>query len=220
MRVASISHELCWKGGCQGKPSIIVNIMSFGKAMSSDDVVLSIRRFKACSRVVFSGVDPLVDQMDVVDVINRLQDGWEIIVETTGGVMPDIIIRDKVSLWVVNPLVEGASLPFVYNVDALRFFVSIKNSFFEWVVGCETDLLDVKKTVHFNRIPWKRVILSPLFDDFLELDDRFDWIKKFCLEKGCIMGNPLINNLLRGERYEEQGYYKRDSGLLDSSSED
>ena len=184
MRVESINHKLRWKGQSIGKPSIIIKIGLTGKEMSLEEVLKYIRQVKACSRVVFAGIDPIIEQLGIIKFIIQLQKGWEIIIETTGGIMPDVNLRDQVTAWEVNIPPEGTKLPFIWNEDAVRFYATQKNATFEWPVTGEIDLVEVKKAVFNFNIPWKRVILTPMIDAVDNLQERFKWLEEFCIEKG------------------------------------
>ena len=220
MRVESVNHQLRWKGSCLGKPSIVVTISQDGENFSSDDVIKQIRQIKACSRIVFAGLDPMVEQFEIMDIIAKLQEGCEIVISTTGGVMPDVNIRSKVNAWEINIPTEEQVMPFKYNDEALRFYSIQKNATYEWDVNYETDMLEVKKAVHFHHIPWKRVILNPVSEEE-EFDDKFKWLEDYCLEKGCSMGNPIIHYKTQpGEEDGNNRFNKRDSELSDKTPED
>lgn len=214
MRIVSIKKVIRRKGVAIGRPSIQVDIASYGHERPISQVVKDIRDFKACSRVVFTGNDPLVEQLAILDVISHLQQGWEIIVETTGGIMPDLFLRERVSAWEVNIPPEGSVFPFSFNDDAIRFYATQKNATFEWPVKGEQDLIEVKKTVFAYNIPWKRVILSPdteWSDDQESTQKLLSWLEEFCLEKGCSIGNPIIKRENTGGAIDADD--QRDTGL-------
>ncbi len=214
MRLKKITHGIRWKGIAIGKPTINVEVQQDGKETKAEDILKEIRQVKACSRIVFTGMDPLIDQMDILEIIGQVQEGWEIIIETTGGVMPDLHLRERVTAWEVNIPKEGTAVPFQYNDDAIRFYGTQKNAVFEWSVRGEQDLIEVKKTVFQYNLPWKRVILSPdheWLDDPKELLNQFEWLEKFCLEKGASIGNPVVLNKKGKEK--EDANDQRDTGL-------
>lgn len=215
MRLKSLQKKIRMKGGALGKPTIEVEIQQDGKETKPEEVLHKIRQQKACSRVAFTGVDPLVDQMDVLSIIAELQQGWEVIIETTGGVMPDLNIREKVTAWEVNIPPDGAKTPFAYNDDAIRFYTTQKTATFEWPVRGEQDLIEVKKAVFQYNIPWKRVILMPdteWSEDPADLLKQLKWLEEFCLDKGAIMGNPVIRSK-KPSGGQEHADSERDPGL-------
>lgn len=197
MRVRSITKKIRRKGTALGRPTIEIDIGVDGKETKAEDILHEIRKVKACSRIAFIGIDPLIYQIDILEFLGQIQAGWEIIIETTGGVMPDLHLRERVTAWEVNIPKENTSIPFLYNEDAIRFYSTQKTSTFEWEVRGEQDLIEVKKGVFKFNLPWKRVILSPdseWSDNPVEIQSQFKWLEDFCMEKGCSMGNPIIRS--------------------------
>ena len=195
MRIKKIMHGIRWKGTAIGKPTISIEIQKTGKETKAEEVLHQIRQVKACSRIVFIGMDPLIDQMDILELIGHIQDGWEIIIETTGGIMPDLHLRERVTSWEVNIPKEGTEVPFDWNDDSIRFYGTQKNAIFEWSIRGEQDLIEVKKSIYHYNIPWKKVILSPnheWLDNPKDILSQFEWLEKFCIEKGASIGSPIV----------------------------
>lgn len=198
MRVKSIIHHIRQRGIAVARPCIEVDIQEDGTVMTPDEVVKKVRTFTNCSRLVFSGMDPMVEQLELLDVVAKMQQGWEIVIETTGGIMPDYNIRDKITEWEVRVPTETTLLPFQWNADAIRVYAQFKNCTFEWDIKGEMDLIEVKKTVHFLQVPRKRIILALETDTYEEFDSRFEWLKEFCISKGSSIGNPIVRSKLNG----------------------
>lgn len=218
MRIQGVFKELRTRGGAIGKPTINVKIGVKGTETKPEEVLQLIKQQKSCTRIAFTGKDPLIDQLDILCVIAELHSTWEIIVETTGGVMPDLNIRDKITSWEINLPEENELLPFKFNNDALLFFNTQKNAFFEFEVKGEQDLIRVKKEVFKNNIPWKRVILAPsteYIENFNELDRQLNGLVEFCMDKGCNIGNVIIKNVIGGK---ENGDDNGDSEILGEES--
>jgi hypothetical protein len=216
MRVQTIEHTIRWKGNSIGKPSIIVTVGKDGEEVHFEEILKQIRQFKACSRLIFTGIDPIMEQLEILNIASKLQEGWEVIIETSGGAMPDSDLREKVTAWEVNIPPEGTPLPFEWNEDAVRFYTAQKNSTFEWIVSGEIDLIEVKKIVFKYKIPWKRVILTPYIEALENLHKRFIWLSDFCIMKGCNIGNPIVHLEFRSRSKKDgknKGHNKRDTKL-------
>lgn len=211
MRVKSIEYQIRRTGCCIGKPSVVITISKNGDDHHPEDVLDKIKTFKRCNTVIFCGIDPLIEQLEIFSIINQLEK-HKIIISTTGGLMPDINIRGKVDNWEVNIPKDKLAVPFDYNLDALMFFSRQSNAVFYYTVKNTLDISKIEEAISFYNISYNNVVINYVSKDNL-------WLQKYCLEKGCSIQISIINKV-PGEKDGNNRHNIRDTELSNQTSED
>jgi organic radical activating enzyme len=111
--------------------------------------------------LVITGGEPLLQQKGLVMLLYELDPEYFVEVETNGTIIPTDYMRKRVNQWNVSPKLStsGNKLGTYEKDSCYRFFRSLKNSYFKYVVKDENELKEVESLINKYKIPRNRVLL-------------------------------------------------------------
>jgi 7-carboxy-7-deazaguanine synthase len=148
-----------------------------------------------CDHTVISGGEPLIQQVNLVPLLERLQTAdksFFVEVETNGTIIPNEMIKGLVTQWNVSPKLasSGNSSYSREKPDCIKAFKSL-NSYFKFVIQDERDLIDAEDFVNKFRLPKNRVILMPEATEVSVLEKRGRVLSTYCKERGYSFSSRL-----------------------------
>jgi 7-carboxy-7-deazaguanine synthase len=142
-----------------------------------------------CSRVVVTGGEPLLQELEILETIRLVRmarpDGvFE--VETNATRTPSPAFAEAVDQFNVSPKLLNAAMPESLRLNAatLRFFASSTKAWFKFVVATPADLDEVQSLRARFDIPSERTLLMPEGRTAAELDRSAPWLAEICRDLG------------------------------------
>jgi organic radical activating enzyme len=162
------------------------------KEMSIHDIKDQIEKSNK-NHLVITGGEPLLQQDGLSKLLDELDSGYFVEVETNGTIIPNNKLQDRVSQWNVSPKLSTSGNRFgTYEKDSCyRFFASLKNSYFKYVVKNENELQEVESLIDKYNIQRSRVLLMPQATNKEELYSRGPLIKTLSSKHGLLYTTRL-----------------------------
>lgn len=132
---------------------------------------------KHCKDILITGKEPLINQQKLIKFLYSLNSEYNIIIKTSGGILPDSMIREKINQWLVNIYIGDQKIDYDWNCDALQYFIKNKDCYFEFMIT-EENISEINNFISNLMIPSKKVILYPDKDteiQVLKLSKKFGY---------------------------------------------
>ena len=155
-----------------------------------------IRRFP-CQNLVLTGGEPMLQQKRIVPVLEQLRGEtdapWYVDLETNGTVLPAASFDRYVSCYVVSPKLSNAKVDERQRIkaEAMTWFANSPKAFFKFVVGDESDLVEIKALVERFNIQQDKVFLLPKASTLEELEANQAVVANMSLQAGYRFSDRL-----------------------------
>lgn len=201
MNIHKVALEIKGCGITSGHPTIIVKLVN--DDYDPKQLINDIRKYN-CKRVEFTGVEPLKNQLGLLNIIKILHDEKYFIEITTNGlIMPDVLLRNYVHLWNVMPKLNSTGLCDNNNYyDSIAHFAQNKVAGFIFRYSCKQDIEEIKDYVSAYQIPPERVTIMTQAYNLQELIAGMYKLSPHCFENGFVFGLDL--NLLMNEKIRKK----------------
>ena len=185
MRITEIFHSIQGESSHAGRPCVFVRLagcnlrcrwcdseytFTGGEKISLDDVMARVKSY-GCQLVEITGGEPLAQQ-EAFDLIRRLcDDGFEVLIETSGSI--DIAPVDRRAKLIVDVKCPGsgeAEKNRWSNLDQLREHDEIK-----FVIADRADYEWAKRVVEEKRLGGRTILFSPVWGE-LDLRPLAEWM--------------------------------------------
>lgn len=159
-----------------------------GIELSVDEVADMLMSYH-CKHLVITGGEPLLQQDELEELLNRLPQDYYVEVETNGTIEPSPALRTRVDQWNVSPKLShagndaGKALVF----DALETFAEMPNAWFKLVVQSEADW----PAIDALELPLERIMLMPCCSSRAELQSALPAVADMCLNHGVRLAQRL-----------------------------
>ncbi len=153
--------------------------------------------------LVLTGGEPMLQQKTLVPVLRGLKrNGFYIEVETNGTIIPRGEMLELVDQWNVSPKLENSKNPqeLRERPECYRFFNSLSNSYFKYVIQNPGDLDEVLQLAEKYRIPSAKIILMPEARTKEQLAERSSWLAELCRHNGYPFSTRLHIELWGNKR--------------------
>ncbi|WP_339681149.1 7-carboxy-7-deazaguanine synthase QueE [uncultured Hyphomonas sp.] len=142
-----------------------------------------------CRRIIFTGGEPLLQQRDLGELIQRLKafdPDFYIEIETNGTIKPVGLAAELIDQFNVSPKLahSGNAASIRLRPEVLGFYAGDPRANFKIVVANPSDLEEVHALVAESGMPASRVWLMPEGRTPAELRAREPWLAEACLEAG------------------------------------
>jgi organic radical activating enzyme len=142
-----------------------------------------------CPRVVITGGEPLLQQDEFVEMIHLIRakrPGWVFEVETNATLVPSPAFAALVDQFNVSPKLANAGMPEALRIrdEALRFFATLPQAWFKFVVATPADLGEIMSLKTRYEIPAARILLMPQGRNAAELDRTAPRLAELCRNLG------------------------------------
>ena len=136
------------------------------------------------AHLIITGGEPLLWQRHLVEFCSRMLfvDQPYVEVETNGTILPSPEFTKEVNQFNVSPKLSNSGMDYAQrvNAEALRYFVSIPNAFFKFVIAEDCDIAEMRQLTEQFHIPEIRTWLMPAASDREELNDRSAMVAAYC----------------------------------------
>lgn len=152
-----------------------------------------------CPRLVITGGEPLLQQLDLIDLLAFLPGLPLIEVETNGTQLPTHDLAHQITQFNVSPKLSNSGIKesLRLKADALSFFATSDKAAFKFVVCNEIDLAEIQALQAKFHIPTGKIFLMPEGRDAETLKNRSLWLAEFCRDQGYHF-SPRLHVLLWG----------------------
>ncbi len=153
--------------------------------------------------LVLTGGEPMLQQKKLVPLLRGLKrNGFYIEVETNGTMIPKGEMLELVDQWNVSPKLENSKNPqgMRERPECYRFFNSLPNSYFKYVIQNPGDLNEVLRLAEKYRIPGSKIILMPEARTREQLAKRSVWLAELCRHHGYSLSTRLHIELWGNKR--------------------
>ena len=142
-----------------------------------------------CRRIIFTGGEPLLQQRDLGDLIQRLKTADPAFfteIETNGTIKPVGLAADLIDQFNISPKLahSGNDAAIRLKPDVLAFYAGDPRANFKIVVAAPSDIAEVHQLVADSGMPPGRVWLMPEGRTPQELHARETWLAEACLAAG------------------------------------
>lgn len=189
-----VDYSIFWSGYAIGRPYITIDLDEAIKVKDIDPTCDYINKFQSDKKITrsigFIGSEPLVKQDYILSMLNILGTEWHPLIRTTGLLFPDYNLHDKVFQWDIYPPKYSEDVDFRYdkNLDSVRWFSKQSNITFNFKIS-KLEFSQLEKFKHDFNIPWRKILLSPMYHNKRNLKP----ISDYCLKVGCNLGNPILS---------------------------
>ena len=150
------------------------------------DVARRIQGF-GCPRLVITGGEPLLQQVDLVPLVETLNaQGFYCEVETNGTIIPNDDLAQLIDQWNVSPKLatSGNAAARREVSDVMEFFAGLPNAYLKFVVVEPRDIDEVCAWRDRYGLRGERIILMPEGRATSDLAQRSSWISEACVREG------------------------------------
>jgi 7-carboxy-7-deazaguanine synthase len=149
-----------------------------------------------CPRLVLTGGEPLLQEVDFLEVIDRVRYSMAdcvVEVETNGTRVPTPSFSKAVDQFNVSPKLanSGMDLSLRHSEEAFRHFAGSPKAWFKFVISTPESLDEVRPLIGRYDIPCERVILMPQGRSSAELDRISVWLAQSCRNLGFRFSDRL-----------------------------
>ncbi len=152
-----------------------------------------------CPRLVITGGEPLLQQAELIELLEKLPDLPFIEIETNGTQLPDSPLARRATQFNVSPKLSNSGMKESLRIheEALSFFNSSARAVFKFVVCNNADLEEIKALQDRFEIPSHKIFLMPEGRDTPTLKKRSLWLADCCRDQGYRF-SPRLHVLLWG----------------------
>lgn len=158
----------------------------------------------SCPRVVITGGEPLLQQMDFLTLIHLIRDQipdafFEL--ETNATRIPSAEFAQALDQFNVSPKLSNSDIHESLRIDpeVIHFFARSPKAWFKFVVSTPADLAEVLSIHTRFAIPRERILLMPEGRTSSQLDRSAPWLAEICRDLGFRFSDRLQIRLW-GER--------------------
>lgn len=158
-----------------------------------EEVVAEIQKFP-CKEVVFTGGEPLLQQRELVQVMEKLKPlGYFFEVETNATIQPLFSFDALMDQYNCSPKLEnsGNSILSREISKALHFFAKNPKVFFKFVVSEEKDFTEINTLILKYQIPKEKIYLMPEGKTKKALKRKEPWLLPLCETHGFSFSRRL-----------------------------
>lgn len=168
--------------------------------LSSEEIAPLIQKFD-CPRLVITGGEPLLQQSDLPELIQRLKDVHFLEIETNGTQLPSKELDALVTAYNVSPKLSNSGMEESLRLKEapLQFFSRSEKANFKFVVCSESDLEEIKSLQRQFAIPSERIFLMPEGRSPQEMEKKSHWLADICRDQGYRF-TPRLHVLLWGDK--------------------
>ena len=199
------SYTWNWKG----TPFVHRSPEKFSRAANT--IELSVKRVldcivrHRCQRVVLTGGEPMLQQIDLVQLLQALRRERPELhaeVETNGTQMPLSSFDECVDLYTVSPKLSNAGMSESLRLrpEALAFLASSAKAVFKFVVRSAADVDEVGVLAAQYEVAADRIYILPEADTLEQLDERVVQLSELCLSHGYRLSDRLHLRLFGNRR--------------------
>jgi organic radical activating enzyme len=188
-----IFYSVQGEGRHIGRPSIFIRLAecnlrcSFcdtkyswakGKEISIGKVIKEIEDY-GCKNIVITGGEPLLQQKEISELIQRLPDNYRFEIETNGTIWPDLPASIEYN---VSPKMSNSDnfVGIREKPTVLNYFSSNNKAIFKFVVKEKSDLEEVLEYVTKYNIEKEHVYLMPEGITPEDLREKQKWLVEIC----------------------------------------
>ena len=185
LRVTEIFHSIQGESTHAGRPCVFVRLTGCnlrcrwcdseytctgGEKMALEDVIGRVKSY-GCNLVEITGGEPLA-QREALDLIERLlDDGFEVLIETSGSIdIAPVDRRAKIILDVKCPGSGEADKNLWSNLDVLREHDEIK-----FVIADRADYDWARRVIAEQKLDRRTILFSPVWGE-LDLKPLAEWM--------------------------------------------
>lgn len=188
LRLQGCSLRCKWVTGECDIPYVLD--INLGLEVPLDQLVKKLEAYP-CRRLVIIGGDPLVQQEEVAELINRL-DGWEIELHTNGVLSISKKLAEalqKVKL-IVTPKLSAAG----NTGEFVRKEYREKAAAFKFLVEASGELGEIDRYIQYYKIDSSKVFLRARGLSISEQESKLPWLTRHAKVKGytVIPRHPLV----------------------------
>ena len=172
--------------------------------MTPADLAAAITMYN-CRRLVVTGGEPLVQQMEFIDVLEILRERdprWIIEIETNGTILPESDLDALVAQFNVSPKLANSGNPESLRIDeeALAFFAQSPKAWFKFVITGKGDLEEVAALQERFSLAAEHILLMPEGRHPDAIRPRRRWLAEECQNRGYRFSDRLHIELWGEER--------------------
>lgn len=158
-----------------------------------------------CKNCILTGGEPLLQQAGWLALIQNLRasdPSYRFEVETNGTQKPIPEMVDAIDQWNISPKLANSNNPehLRNQPDAMRFFASVPNAWFKFVIQSPADLAEMQQLETTYSIPRPRILLMPEGRDEATLQRRRLWLADLCRDHGYRFSDRLHIQLWGAKR--------------------
>jgi organic radical activating enzyme len=141
----------------------------------------------ACSRVVITGGEPLLQQDEFLEMIHLIRvkrPDCVFEVETNGTRLPSPDFAAAVNQFNVSPKLANSGMDEALRIqpEVLGYFAASPKAWFKFVVASAADLGEIQALHTRFQLPHDRILLMPEGRTATELDRTAPWLAGICRE--------------------------------------
>jgi len=131
------------------------------KEFSIEEVIKEIKKYPNTNLLIFTGGEPLLYQQDIVNILQKLNDEYEVEIETNGTIYPKLLLNFCINYNVSPKLASSGNLYKIrYQPDILKKLNKL-HAIFKFVVKTKIDWKEVEKIVKQIKIPNEQIYIMP-----------------------------------------------------------
>lgn len=168
--------------------------------LSAGEIAPLIQEFN-CPRLVITGGEPLLQQVELPELIQQLNGVHFLEIETNGTQLPTEELDSLVTAYNVSPKLSNSGMEesLRFKEASLEFFAQSEKANFKFVVCSEDDLSEINDLQTRFAIPSERIFLMPEGRSPSEMEKKSLWLADICRDQGYRF-TPRLHVLLWGDK--------------------
>ena len=161
----------------------------------------------ACSNVVFTGGEPLLQQRDWTTLMQEIQGiclgvPYHFEIETNGTLAPNKEFLESIHQLNVSPKLANSGVAEALRIkpDVLSQLAALKKADFKFVIETDADFAEMQQLVSDFGIRRDHVFLMPKANSIEELDANSGRVADFCKDHGFRFSDRLHIRLFGAKR--------------------
>lgn len=140
---------------------------------------------KTLERLIITGGEPLLQQSELVELLQRLPDHIAVEIETNGTILPCSPLLGRTTQWNVSPKLALAGLPREERIvlPVLREFARCSQAYLKLVVAEPSDMPEGDQLIVDTGWPAQRVVWMPEGTTTQRLGLRSRWLAEQALAR-------------------------------------
>lgn len=160
-----------------------------------------------CSNFVFTGGEPLIQESDWLDLMERLIEypgsrSRHFEIETNGTLAPGERFLELITQINVSPKLENSRVDASKRINSgsLRRLVESEKADFKFVIASRSDWTEIESLITTIPLPRDRVFLMPKANTVAELETNQRFVAEFAREQECRFSDRLHLRLFGARR--------------------
>jgi len=160
--------------------------------LKPEEVVKHVAKYP-CSNFVITGGEPLIQQMEIQQLISLLPPSSTIEIETNGTILPNKLSSNQAIQYNVSPKLfhSGNDSSIALLDEPLKWFTQYERSVFKFVIEKEEDLKEIQALEQKYDTPRAKIILMPKGTLSDEIRDSSLKLSNICLKEGYRFSDRL-----------------------------